>query len=401
MGRVVCIANQKGGVGKTTTAINLSASLAIAGHRVLLVDLDPQANATSGLGVRDLEDRPSTYDLLMGEQSAQEIVAPTTQDGLEILPAQRDLVGAEVELVQALAREHRLAESLAPIRDLYDIILVDCPPSLGLLTINGLTAADGVLIPLQCEYYALEGLSALMDTIRLIRERLNPKLAIEGILMTMFDTRNSLSHQVAEEVRQHFSGDVCETVIPRNVRLSESPSHGVPVVQYDPTSKGAQAYLDLANELLPADEIGDVVPAGEGKQPETSYEEDEAVVETSRSVETPASGRYEPPGGSLDKGGAGGDNLGEGHGAREAKSTDEAESTDSDADDSRPVSESVTVAPPAGSAGAIEREVVEDGSTTQSLGEGTRGTDRPGEAETRSNRGDEDPGDHSDRGNIA
>ena len=255
MGRVVCIANQKGGVGKTTTAINLSASLAILGHRVLLIDLDPQANASSGLGVHQLDGRPTTYDLLMGEAAAEQVVVPTAQDGLEILPAQRDLVGAEVELVQALARERRLLDALAPIRERYDIILVDCPPSLGLLTINGLTAADGVLIPLQCEYYALEGLSALMETVRLIRERLNPALQVEGILLTMFDTRNSLSHQVAEEVRQHFSDDVFSTVIPRNVRLSESPSHGVPVAHYDATSKGAQAYLDLANEMMPRQQV--------------------------------------------------------------------------------------------------------------------------------------------------
>jgi chromosome partitioning protein len=251
LSKVVCIANQKGGVGKTTTAINLAASLAIAGRRVLLVDLDPQANATSGLGVRDVEDRPSTYDLLMGERPASEIITGTGQPGLDILPAQRDLVGAEVELVQTIAREQRLSDGLLPIRDDYEIILIDCPPSLGLLTINGLTAADGVLIPLQCEYYALEGLSALMETFRLIRERLNPRLAIEGILLTMFDTRNSLSHQVAEEVREHFPDDVFMTVIPRNVRLSESPSYGMPVAHYDATSKGAQAYLDLADELMP------------------------------------------------------------------------------------------------------------------------------------------------------
>ncbi len=254
MGRVVCIANQKGGVGKTTTAINLSASLAISGRRALLIDLDPQANATSGLGVRDLDDRLSTYDLLMGESQVENIIIPTSQERLDILPAQRDLVGAEVELVQTLAREHRLTEAIASVRDQYDIILVDCPPSLGLLTINGLTAANGVLIPLQCEYYALEGLSALMDTIRLIRERLNPALEIEGILLTMFDTRNSLSHQVAEEVRQHFGDDVLRTMIPRNVRLSESPSHGVPVAHYDATSKGAQAYLDLAEEMMPREQ---------------------------------------------------------------------------------------------------------------------------------------------------
>lgn len=275
LSRVVCIANQKGGVGKTTTAINLSASLALGGRRVLLVDLDPQANATSGLGVRDTDERPSTYDLLMGERPASEVITQTCQPGLDILPAQRDLVGAEVELVQTIAREQRLADGLLPVRDQYDIVIIDCPPSLGLLTINGLTAADGVLIPLQCEYYALEGLSALMETFRLIRERLNPNLVIEGILLTMFDTRNSLSHQVADEVRQHFPNDVFTTVIPRNVRLSESPSHGVPVAHYDASSKGAQAYLDLAEELMPHDDdfVADEATEEEisdGSSPESS-----------------------------------------------------------------------------------------------------------------------------------
>jgi len=435
LGRVVCIANQKGGVGKTTTAINLSASLAIAGHRVLLVDLDPQANATSGLGVRDLDNRPSTYDLLMGERSASEIVAPTTQEGLEILPAQRDLVGAEVELVQALAREHRLTESLDPIRDIYDIILVDCPPSLGLLTINGLTAADGVLIPLQCEYYALEGLSALMETIRLIRERLNPKLAIEGILMTMFDTRNSLSHQVAAEVRQHFSGDVCETVIPRNVRLSESPSHGVPVAQYDPTSKGAQAYLDLAQELLPGDDRdATVAPAQEAADVQEAVQEtvDAQEIEESRGVEDV--GREEVGGveehREVDD--APEQEFDERFDERDARTATDVkdgveagtetratapQSSDTPADrayehesqhggGADPASkalgtEIVAVGPPASVVGAIEREVVEDGNTTQGLGEGARGTDRPGEAKSQSDRAGEDPGDHSDRGNIA
>ncbi len=252
MGRIVCIANQKGGVGKTTTAINLAASLAMLGHRSLLVDLDPQANATSGLGLHEHELEKSTYDLLMAEASADDVIADTCQDGLRILPAQRDLVGAEVELVQALAREQRLKDALEPIRDRFDIIIVDCPPSLGLLTINGLSAADGFLVPLQAEYYALEGLSALMDTVSLIRARLNPELKLDGIVLTMFDTRNSLCHQVAEEVRRHFNDGVFNTVIPRNVRLSESPSHGIPVAHYDPSSRGAEAYLALAREMMPA-----------------------------------------------------------------------------------------------------------------------------------------------------
>ena len=250
MGRVLCIANQKGGVGKTTTAVNLAASLAVMQKRSLLVDMDPQGSATSGMGTRDLVDRPTTYDIIMGERSAREVILPTQLEQLHLLPAHRDLVGAEVELVSALAREFRLGEALKSVRGDYDFVLIDCPPSLGLLTVNGLTAADGVLIPLQCEYYALEGLSALMDTIQLIRERLNPSLTVEGIVLTMFDTRNSLSHQVSDEVRRHFPDQVYRTVIPRNVRVSESPSHGLPVTVYDPTSRGAQAYLDLAREVV-------------------------------------------------------------------------------------------------------------------------------------------------------
>ena len=249
MGRIICVANQKGGVGKTTTAVNLATSLAMQGQRVLLVDLDPQGNASSGLGLRDSEG-PTTYDLILGERQASETKVATQVASLDLIPAHRDLVGAEVELVSAPRREFRLAEALAPIRDQFDFVLIDCPPSLGLLTLNGLTAADAVVIPLQCEYYALEGLSALLDTVELIRESLNQSLAIDGIVLTMFDTRNSLSHQVSDEVRRHFPDRVFRTVIPRNVRLSESPSHGMPAALYDPASKGAQAYLDLARELL-------------------------------------------------------------------------------------------------------------------------------------------------------
>ena len=254
MGRVLCVANQKGGVGKTTTAVNLAAGLAAAQRRVLLADIDPQSSATSGVGARDIASASgsSAYNVIMGERPIGDAIRPTAVGGLDILPAHRDLVGAEVELVSALAREFRLAQALESIRGQYDFILIDCPPSLGLLTVNGLTAADGVLIPLQCEYYALEGLTALMDTIDLIRAHLNPKLAVEGILLTMFDTRNSLSHQVSDDVRRHFPAQVYRTVIPRNVRISESPSHGLPVTMYDPLSKGAQAYLDLSREIIDA-----------------------------------------------------------------------------------------------------------------------------------------------------
>jgi len=250
VGRIICIANQKGGVGKTTTAINLAASLALAGHGTLLVDLDPQSNATSGLGLRDMQGAKSVYDVLIGGCPAADAVVNVDFEHLSLLPAKRDLVGAEVELVSALAREFRLAEALKPLRAHYEVTLIDCPPSLGLLTVNGLTAADGVLVPLQCEYYALEGVTALLETTELIRRRLNPRLVIEGVLLTMFDTRNTLSHQVAAEVRHHFRDRVFKTVIPRNVRLSESPSHGLPAVLYDPSSRGSQAYVQLARELF-------------------------------------------------------------------------------------------------------------------------------------------------------
>ena len=260
MGRIVCIANQKGGVGKTTTAINVAASLALDGRTTLLVDLDPQGNATSGLGARDIGRVTTVYDLVMGEAAFDAAVLALTPPELHLLPAHRDLVGAELELVSVIGREFRLAGVLRPIRDRYDTILIDCPPSLGLLTINGLAAADAVMIPLQCEYYALEGLSALMETVALIRERLNPSLEVAGVLLTMFDTRNSLSHQVAAEVRQHFSGRVYETVIPRNVRISESPSHGLPVIAYDPGSRGAHAYRNLARELTGYPGITRVIP---------------------------------------------------------------------------------------------------------------------------------------------
>jgi chromosome partitioning protein len=251
MSHVIAIANQKGGVGKTTTAINLGAALAVAEKRTLVIDIDPQGNASSGLGVVDRATRPTIYSVLIGQRSIREaVVSGVHLPCLDVVPSTRDLVGAEIELVSAIGRETILRNALEGIREEYDYVLVDCPPSLGLLTLNTLTAADSVLIPIQCEFYALEGLSQLLNTVRLVQKGLNPGLQIEGVLLTMYDKRLNLSRQVAEEAREYFGPKVYQSTIPRNVRLAEAPSFGQPIVEYDVVSAGAQAYLDLANEVI-------------------------------------------------------------------------------------------------------------------------------------------------------
>ncbi|MDI3299650.1 MAG: AAA family ATPase [Bacillota bacterium] len=250
MARVIAVANQKGGVGKTTTAVNLSAGLAYLGQRVLLVDIDPQGNSTSGLGLEKDALRPNIYDVLIGQAELGACVQATGVGGLFLVPANIDLAGAEIELVSMMARESRLRKALEGERERYDFVLIDCPPSLGLLTINALTAADSVLIPIQCEYYALEGLTQLLNSVRMVRANLNEALELEGVVLTMFDGRTNLSIQVAEEVKRYFPQKVFRSVIPRNVRISEAPSHGLPVLLYDPKSRGAEVYLELAREVL-------------------------------------------------------------------------------------------------------------------------------------------------------
>lgn len=250
MGTVIAVANQKGGVAKTTTVINLGACLALLGKRILVIDVDPQGNASSGLGIDRLQTAHCIYDVLINEMEIKRVIQKTAITGLEVVPATMQLAGAEVELVTAISREAKLKDALKAVRQNYDYVLLDCPPSLGLLTLNALTAADRILIPIQCEYYALEGLGQLMHTIQLVQKHLNPTLDIEGVVLTMFDGRTNLSIQVVDEVKKYFKRKVFRTIIPRNVRLSEAPSHGKPVITYDPKSRGAEVYMELAKEVI-------------------------------------------------------------------------------------------------------------------------------------------------------
>lgn len=255
MVKVISIANQKGGVGKTTTSVNLSACLAQKGKRVLLIDIDPQGNATSGLGV-EAHDKKSVYNVIVDEEKMQDTIQSTMIKTLDVCPANIDLAGAEVELVSMVSRETRLKDAIDEIKDDYDYVLIDCPPSLGLITLNAFTASDSVLVPIQCEYYALEGLGQLINTIKLVQKHLNKKLEVEGVVLTMFDSRTNLSLQVANEVEKYFGNKVFQTIIPRNIRLSEAPSHGLPISLYDKDSKGAETYKKLAKELLKLNEKG-------------------------------------------------------------------------------------------------------------------------------------------------
>ena len=250
MGRIIAIANQKGGVGKTTTSVNLSACLAHIGKKVLLIDTDPQGNATSGVGINKGDVQNCIYDVLIDDVKINDVILQTKVDNLDIIPATISLAGAEIELVSTISREVRMKHAIHEAKDMYDYIIIDCPPSLGLLTINALTASDAILIPVQCEYYALEGLSQLLSTIRLVQKHLNEELTIDGVLLTMFDARTNLGIQVIDEVKKYFQDKVYKTIIPRNVRLSEAPSHGEPIIVYDSRSRGAEVYLELAKEVV-------------------------------------------------------------------------------------------------------------------------------------------------------
>jgi chromosome partitioning protein len=250
LGRVIAITNQKGGVGKTTTAINLGASLAASEVKVLIIDSDPQGNATTGLGIAKGPEKPSLYDVLLGGLPASQALTPTGLEGLTLLPADKNLVGSNLELVEITSREFRLRDAIADIRDLFSYVLIDCPPALDLITLNALVAADSVLVPIQCEFFALEGVSQLMDTIDRVRDSFQHSLALEGILLTMFDDRTNLTRQVATDLKEFFGPEVFRTIIPRSVRLAEAPSFGKPILNYDPRSRGAESYIKLAKEIL-------------------------------------------------------------------------------------------------------------------------------------------------------
>ena len=254
MARIISVANQKGGVGKTTTTVNLGASLSYYGKKVLLIDIDAQGNATSGIGIKKADVVKDIYDVLVNEEPIRNVIHQTSRENLDIVPATIQLAGAEIELTPMMARETRLKSALKEVQDDYDYILIDCPPSLGHLTINSFTASDSILIPVQCEYYALEGLSQLLNTIRLVQKHFNPELEIEGVLLTMYDARTNLGADVVEEVRKYFRERVYDTIIPRNIRLSEAPSHGLSIIDYDMRSRGADVYLALAKEVLGNDE---------------------------------------------------------------------------------------------------------------------------------------------------